>query len=88
MEKEVAKMMHWGDSIGMGFGFGFGWIFMVVFWAFVIMGIAYLLKQLLGSGNSGESRETALDILKKKYAAGEITKDEYGEKKTAISGKS
>ncbi len=81
-------MMHWGDSIGMGFGFGFGWIFMVLFWAFVILGIAYMLKQLLSSGSSGESGETALDILKKRYAAGEITKDEYGEKKIAISGKS
>ena len=85
MEKEVRNMMHWGNFSGMGFGFG--WIFMVLFWAFVILGIAYLLKQLLSSGNSGKKGETALDILKKRYAAGEITKDEYGEKKTAIAEK-
>lgn len=78
-------MMHWGDFGGMGIGgFGFGWIFMVLFWAFVILGVVYLVKQLSGGSKTGVSRETAEDILKKRYASGEITKEEYRDKSSLI----
>lgn len=81
-------MMHWGDFGGMGYGgFGFGWIFMVLFWAFVILGIVYLIKQISGTGNTARGKETAEDILKKRYASGEITKEEYREKSALISGR-
>jgi putative membrane protein len=84
--KEEAKMMHWGNFGGMGYGgFGFGWIFMILFWALVILGIIYIAKQLLGGNKPTAGKESAEDILKKKYAAGEITKDEFKEKLTAIS---
>lgn len=77
--------MHWGDFGGMGIGgFGFGWIFMVLFWAFVILGVVYLVKQLSGGSKTGVSRETAEDILKKRYASGEITKEEYRDKSSLI----
>lgn len=81
-------MMHWGDFGGMGYGgFGFGWIFMVLFWAFVILGIVYLIKQISGTGKTARGQETAEDILKKRYASGEITKEEYREKSALISGR-
>jgi len=78
-------MMHWGDGV-MGFGgFGFGWIFMILFWAFVILGVVYLIKQLSGGSRTTTSHETAEDILRKRYASGEITKEEFKEKLTVIS---
>ncbi|MDP3296361.1 MAG: SHOCT domain-containing protein [Thermodesulfovibrionia bacterium] len=65
--------MHWGDY---GWGMGFGWIFMIIFWGLVILGIVYLI-QVVSKGTKKEDTETPLDILKKRYAKGEITKEEY-----------
>ncbi len=66
--------MHWGDY---GWGMGFGWIAMFIFWVLVIVGVVFLVKSLVaGSGQRGTT-ETALDILKKRYARGEMTHEEY-----------
>jgi putative membrane protein len=82
-------MMHWGNVSGMGYGgFGFGWIFMVLFWGLVIMGVIYLLKQLFSSSQEPVIKESAQDILKKRYAAGEITKVEYNDRLSVIRGTS
>ncbi len=66
-------MMNWGNY---GWGMGFGWIYMIVFWALVILGIAYIIKLIAGR-EVKDGKESALDILKKRYAKGEITKEEY-----------
>ncbi len=63
-------MMHWPGNYG--FGMGFGWIFMILFWLVVILIVVALVKKV-GSGE----KETAEDILKKRYARGEISKDEF-----------
>ena len=78
-------MMHWG-SFGTGFGgFVLGWIFMVLFWAFVILGVVYLLKQLFGDKHVTCRTESAEDILKRRYASGEVTTDEYYERLRVLS---
>ncbi len=75
-------MMHWDYGSGMGFG----WMFMVLFWALVVLGIAYLLKLISGGDRKSErNEETGLDVLKKRYAKGEIGKEEFEEKKKDIS---
>jgi len=61
----------------MGWGTGFGWIFIVIFWILLILGIVYLVKYVAVSGKREEPKETALDILKKRYATGEISKEEF-----------
>lgn len=63
---------------------GFGWLFMIVFWALVILGIIFLFKLITGSAKGAEHEETALDILKKRYAKGEISKEEVEEKKKSL----
>ncbi len=77
-------MMHWGNFIGMGYG-GFGWVLMVLFWVVVLFGFIYLARQLFGGTRAVAGKESAADILKKKYAEGEITKDQYKEKLTLIT---
>jgi len=53
---------------------GFGGIFMILFWALLIVIVIFLIKKsLLDSGG----KETAEDILKKRYARGEISKEEF-----------
>ncbi|HDH34140.1 MAG TPA: SHOCT domain-containing protein [Nitrospirae bacterium] len=77
-------MMHWGNFVGMGSG-GFGWIIMILFWILVILGIVYLVKQIFSDKEVPSRTESAENILKKRYAAGEITKEEYNKKLTAIT---
>ncbi|MEW6115443.1 MAG: SHOCT domain-containing protein [Nitrospirota bacterium] len=75
--------MHWGwDYYGWWWGRG---LLMVVFWILVIVGIVYLVKTIAGTGRGrGREDETPLDILKKRYAKGEISKEEFEEKKKDI----
>ena len=73
-------------SWGMG---GFGWIMpviMVVFWGLIIWGIVALVRGSLRRGccGSGEPSESPLDILKKRYARGEITRDQFEEGKRTL----
>jgi putative membrane protein len=64
------------DGYGWG-AMGLGMIGMSLFWILLIVGIVLLVKMLLGSsGASGP-----LDILKERYARGEIDKDEFDQKK-------
>ena len=70
-------------------------MFMPIFW--IIM-IALCLYFIFGRSNAkrpwspgagsgpGPEPETALDILKKRYAKGEITKDEFEQMKRDIMG--
>lgn len=66
-------MMHWD----FGWGMGFGWLLMIIFWGLVILGVASIFKMVSGRSRSPEKGETALDILKKRYAKGEIAKEEF-----------
>jgi len=68
-------MGDWGG--GWGWGMGFGWIFMILFWALVIFGIVALAKWIFSAGDSVSSGKRSLDILKERYARGEITRDQY-----------
>ena len=69
-------MMHWGGDFGMGFGGG--WIFMILFWGLIILGVVYLVKILLGGSSTEEKRnESAQEVLEKRFAKGEIAKEEF-----------
>jgi len=67
--------MHW--DYGWGMGFGFGWIAMIIFWALLILGIGYLVKMIVGGSKKEDKEKTAIDILKMRYAKGEISKEEF-----------
>ncbi|HLC94343.1 MAG TPA: SHOCT domain-containing protein [Patescibacteria group bacterium] len=80
-----------GDNSMMGQGFGtmmngwggfgiFGWLSMFLFWALLILGVIALIRYLARSGQEKKDR-TPLDILKERYAKGQIDKKEFEEKK-------
>ncbi len=83
----VSGLIWGGHGVGWGMMGGFGWwwfmpIFMILFWGLVIWGIVALVRGVRGSRDADSSKEdSALEVLKKRYARGEINKDEYEEKK-------
>jgi putative membrane protein len=62
-----------------------GGLFMILFWILVIIGVVFLIRLVVRGTKEGGGSETALDILKKRYARGEISKEEFEEKKKDIA---
>ena len=70
---------------GMGGGFmWFGWIFGVIFIGLIIWVVIAIVNKSQSSNQSLPSSETPLDILRRRYAKGEITKEEFDEMKRAF----
>jgi len=73
----MTYMMH--DGYG-GWMFGGMWIFTLLFWVLVIAGVVLLVKSL----SKQNTLESALEILKKRYARGEIDKETFERMKKDI----
>jgi len=58
-----------------GWGMGFGWIIGLI----VLIAFIWFISKNINQNNQSESK-SALDILKERYAKGEISKKEYQEK--------
>lgn len=74
-------------SWGMG---GFGMIFMMIFWVLAIVGLVFLIKWLVQGtigqkGKVDDNSSNAIDILKKRYASGEIDKAEFETRKRDLA---
>ena len=94
----TAALAEWGDNRswhmgpGMMGGWGMGWfggIFMMVFWILVLVGLVFLIKWLVQTTNrvktdAGNSNR-ALEILKERYARGEIDTAEFETMKLELS---
>jgi putative membrane protein len=59
-----------------GLGMGVGGLAMLAFWGALIVGVV-LVARSLGGGQGGRGDAAPLDIAKRRYAAGEITRDQY-----------
>ena len=73
-----SPMGNWGHMMGYGYGGGFMWLIVLVL---VGAGIYFLLQVSKSKGSDSPIIETPLDILKKRYAKGEIDKEEFDRKK-------
>ena len=63
-----------------------GGIWMILFWALVIGGVIWLVQSLSrGAVASTPHGETLLDILKGRYARGEITHEQFEQMKRELS---
>jgi putative membrane protein len=73
-------MRGWEQAVnyGCGFGFGYGGFFMWLIFLIVLGVTIYFIVQATKEKNViGGTQDTPLDILKKRYAKGEITKEEF-----------
>ena len=67
-----------GMNWGMGWGMGLGWLFWIVIIGLIIWGLKAFTDNQRNRDVSGPpTGESALDVLKKRYARGEIGDDEY-----------
>ncbi len=67
----------------MGFGMFFGMISAILLVIGLGMLLIIVIQKAFGGGKNS-SHESALEILKKRYARGEITKEEFEEKNKKI----
>jgi len=53
---------------------------MLLFWGLLIAALVLLIRYTAGAG-SGKSKNRALDLLRERYARGEIDREEFEQKK-------
>ncbi len=62
---------------GMGFGMGFGWLFWIVLIVLAVWVVKMVLDNQRSHPSSPHRPDDALEILKRRYARGEIDDQEY-----------
>lgn len=71
------------------FGFAGGGFMMIILWVLLIIAAIMLFKWIVESDNKNSPKDlpapSAMEILKRRYAQGEISKEEYEEIKKTIS---
>lgn len=79
-------MHNWGYDCGI-FQMGwYGWIVMIAFWALIIVGIFLLIRRIAGGPQNRGISDDPLEIAKRRYAKGEIKKEEYEQIRQTLRG--
>ena len=74
----------WGSSFGHGPWF-FGWLFPLLFWGHISYLAFSVIHHFFFTDQSAKS-DGALDILRNRFAAGEISEQEYQAQKSVLQG--
>ena len=74
----------WQMGPGMMGNYGMGWfggIFMIVFWILILVGLVFVIRWLVQTtgkkGNGVQHGSRAMEILKERYARGEIDRAQF-----------
>ena len=60
-------------------------VMMLIFWGVVIVGMVLAIRWLVSQGKESRSADPALDILRQRYARGELDKEEFEAKKRDLT---
>ncbi len=63
---------------------GIGLFGMILFWGLLIAGTVFLIRWFIGE-TVIKREDSALEVLKKRYARGEINKQEFDERKRDLT---
>jgi putative membrane protein len=65
-----------------GWGMGWGWfgLMHVLWWVLLVAGAVVLFRVVLGPDRPSRRHDSALQILRERYARGEIDQAEYAER--------
>ena len=74
-------MQGYGHGMNFGMGWGLGWIFPLIILGLLVWLVVKVSRQNQSAEAGQITSESPLDILKKRYARGEIDKQEFEEKK-------
>ncbi len=72
--------MHWRI---VEHGMEFGWLFIVIFVVLIILGIVHVVN--IVSGRREAHGESPIHILKRRYAKGELTREEFERMKDELT---
>jgi putative membrane protein len=61
---------------------------MILFWGLIIAAVVWLVRALSHSRSAHAGLETPSALLDRRFAAGEISADEYRERKGVLAGES
>jgi len=73
----------WGTSYGHG-PWLMGWVFPLLFWAIIIYVIVSIVRTLFAKRTRFDN-DSALEILRNRFAAGEIDEKEYLSQKAVLN---
>ena len=75
-------MFHGMYGHGWGMGWGWGWIIALL----ILIVVIWLIIRVVNQNNQSQiNQKKPLDILKERYAKGEIDKEEYEERKRDLT---
>jgi putative membrane protein len=88
---QSAPSWRYGDWPGPWhmWGWGFGWVFPLMFMVLIIGACAFLMSRMVFGHRHGhfssDASASALRILSERFAKGEISKEEFEEKKSILA---
>jgi putative membrane protein len=71
--------------------YGDGWwmmLWMLLFWAGIVLVLVWAVRGVFDGGRTSTGdRHTALEILEQRFARGEIDRDEFEQRRSALRGR-
>lgn len=86
----ISESIPLADTWGMHGDVGAGWmvgmmVVMVIFWGGIVLGVLWLIRAAV-EGRPGARRETALELLERRFADGAVSVQDYGARRELLAG--